>query len=111
MLFRSVLMKGVVDQLGHGIPALLRAPEIYVWAVLAVAATAWEQSAFRAGPLTASLPAVTVAEPLVGSVLGVTVLGETLTTDTLGLVALGVSVAVMVAATVALARSQAAAPT
>lgn len=107
----SVLMKGVVDQLGHGIPALLRAPEIYVWAVLAVAATAWEQSAFRAGPLTASLPAVTVAEPLVGSVLGVTVLGETLTTDTLGLVALGVSVAVMVAATVALARSQAAAPT
>jgi drug/metabolite transporter (DMT)-like permease len=104
----SVLMKGVVDQLGHGIPALLRTPEVYVWAVLAVAATAWEQSAFRAGPLTASLPAVTVAEPLVGSVLGVTVLGETLSTDTLGLVALGVSVAVMAAATVALARSQAA---
>lgn len=107
----SVLMKGVVDQLDHGIPALLRAPEIYVWAVLAVAATAWEQSAFRAGPLTASLPAVTVAEPLVGSVLGVTVLGERLTTDALGLVALGVSVAVMAAATVALARSQAATPT
>ncbi|MEY8015618.1 DMT family transporter [Mycobacterium servetii] len=107
----SVLMKGVVGQLGHGIPALLRAPEVYVWAVLAVAATAWEQSAFRAGPLTASLPAVTVAEPLVGSALGVTVLGETLTTETLGLVALGVSVAVMAAATVALARSQAATPT
>lgn len=107
----SVLMKGVVDQLGHGIPALLRAPEVYVWAVLAVAATAWEQSAFRAGPLTASLPAVTVAEPLVGSVLGVTVLGETLNTDTLGLLALGASVAVMAAATVALAHSQAATPT
>ncbi len=106
----SVLMKGVVDQLGHGIPALLRAPEVYVWAMLAIAATAWEQSAFRAGPLTASLPAVTVAEPLVGSALGVTVLGETLNTDTFGLVALGVSVAVMAAATVALARGQAASP-
>ena len=104
----TVLTKGVVDQLGHGIPALLRTPEVYVWAVLGLAATAWEQSAFRAGPLTASLPAVTVTEPIVGSVLGVTVLGETLSTNTVGLVALGVSVAVMIAATIALAHSQAA---
>lgn len=103
----SVLTKGVVDQLGHGIPALLRIPEVYVWVVVAIAATAWEQSAFRAGPLTASLPAVTVAEPVVGSVLGVTVLGETLRTNDVGLVALGLSVAVMAAATVALAHSQA----
>jgi drug/metabolite transporter (DMT)-like permease len=103
----AVLTKGVVDQLGHGILALLRLPELYVWAVLAIAATAWEQSAFRAGPLTASLPAVTVSEPIVGSVLGVTVLGETLNTNDVGLVALGVSVAVMAAATVALAHSQA----
>jgi len=103
----TVLTKGVVDQLGHGIPALLRAPELYVWAVLGLAATAWEQSAFRAGSLTASLPAVTVAEPIVGSVLGVTVLGETLNTNNIGMVAIGVSVAVMIAATVALAHSQA----
>jgi drug/metabolite transporter (DMT)-like permease len=105
----SVLTKGVVDQLGHGIPALLREPELYAWAVVGIAATAWEQSAFRAGPLTASLPAVTVSEPVVGSVLGVTVLGETLNTNDFGLIAIGVSVAVMAAATVALARSQAAA--
>lgn len=103
----SVVTKGVVDQLDRGIPALLRTPELYVWIVLAIAATAWEQSAFRAGPLTASLPAVTVAEPVVGSTLGVTVLGETLHTNGVGLVALGVSVAVMVAATIALAHSQA----
>jgi drug/metabolite transporter (DMT)-like permease len=107
----SVLTKGVIDQLGRGVPALLRTPEVYVWAVLAIAATAWEQSAFRAGPLTASLPAVTVAEPIVGSVLGVTVLGETLKTNNLSLVALGASVAVMAAATVALAHSQAAGAT
>jgi drug/metabolite transporter (DMT)-like permease len=104
----SVLTKGVVDQLGRGIPTLLRMPELYVWAVLAIVATALEQSAFRAGPLTASLPAVTISEPIVGSVLGVTVLGETLNTNNIGLVALGVSVAVLVVATVALARSQAA---
>jgi hypothetical protein len=105
----SVLTKGVVDQLDHGISAVLRMPELYMWAVLGIAATAWEQSAFRAGPLTASLPAATVSEPIVGSVLGVTVLGETLSTNNVGLVALGVSVAVMAAATVALAHSQAAA--
>ncbi|OBK36364.1 hypothetical protein A5659_18795 [Mycobacterium sp. 1165196.3] len=103
----SVLTKGVVDQLDRGIPALLRTPELYAWVVLAIAATAWEQSAFRAGPLTASLPAVTVAEPIVGSALGVTVLGETLRTNDIGWVALGLSVALMGAATVALARSQA----
>lgn len=104
----SVLTKGVVDQLGRGIPALLGTPEVYVWVVVAIAATAWEQSAFRAGPLTASLPAVTVSEPIVGSVLGVTVLGEMLNTNDVGMIALALSVAVMVAATVALAHSQAA---
>jgi drug/metabolite transporter (DMT)-like permease len=103
----SVLTKGVVDRLGHGIPALLRTPEFYVWVVLAIGATVWEQSAFRAGPLTASLPAVTVSEPIVGSVLGIAVLGETLNTNTVGWIAVGVSVAVMAAATVALAHSQA----
>jgi drug/metabolite transporter (DMT)-like permease len=103
----SVLTKGVVDQLDRGIPALLRTPEVYVWVVLAIGATVWEQSAFRAGPLTASLPAVTVSEPIVGSVLGIAVLGETLNTNTFGWIAVGVSVAVMAAATVALAHSQA----
>ncbi len=104
----TVLTKGVVDQLGRGIPALLHTPELYVWALVGIAATAWEQSAFRAGPLTASLPAVTVSEPIVGSVLGVTVLGETLNTNAVGMVALVVSVAVMIAAAVVLARGQAA---
>jgi hypothetical protein len=48
-----------------------------------------------------------VAEPIVGSVLGVTVLGETLKTNHVGLAALALSVAVMIAATIALAHSQA----
>ncbi|BDB41795.1 MULTISPECIES: DMT family transporter [Mycobacterium] len=106
----TVLTKGVVDELGRGVAALMRMPEFYAWVVLAIAATAWEQSAFRAGPLTASLPAVTIAEPVVGSVLGITVLGETLRTSGVGRVALAVSVLAMVAAAVALARSQAVSP-
>ena len=45
---------------------------------VAVAGTAWQQSSFRAGTLTASLPTMAITEPLVASLLGVVVLGETL---------------------------------
>ena len=102
----AVLTKGVVDRLGDGIWALLKTPELYPWVVVAVAATALEQSAFRAGSLSASLPAVTVSEPMVGSVLGVFVLGETLRPGEAGWFVLVLAVAVMIAAIVALARGE-----
>ncbi len=107
----AVLTKGVVERLGDGLWALLESPELYLWAVVAVAATAWQQSSFRAGSLTASLPTMTVAEPVVGSALGVLVLGETLRPGRDGWVFLILAIAVMVVATVALARSEAGATT
>jgi len=103
----AVLTKGVVDQLDLGIPAVLKLPELYPWAVVAVAATAVQQSAFRAGSMAASLPAVTISEPLVGSVLGVAILGEMLRPGRSGWVGLGIAVAVMVVATIELARGEA----
>jgi len=109
----AVLTKGVVDRLDDGLWALLRTPELYVWALVAIAGTAWQQSSFRAGALTASLPTMTVAEPVVGSVLGIVVLGETLRPGDAGWLTLIVAVAVMVMviATVALARGEAAGAT
>ena len=103
----AVLTKGVVDRLDDGLWALLRTPELYVWALVAIAGTAWQQSSFRAGALTASLPAMTVTEPVVGSVLGIVVLGETLRPGDAGWLTLMVAVAVMVVATAALARGEA----
>ena len=103
----AVLTKGVVDRLGDGIWALLRTPELYVWALVAIAGTAWQQSSFYAGSLTASLPTMTVAEPVVGSVLGIVVLGETLHTNDFGWLVLGLAVVAMVVATAALARGEA----
>lgn len=103
----AVLTKGVVDRLDGGLEALLRTPELYVWAVVAVAGTAWQQASFRAGALTASLPTMTVAEPVVASVLGVVVLGETLRPGEAGWFVLTAAVVVMVAATAALARGEA----
>ncbi|UNB50209.1 DMT family transporter [Mycolicibacterium sp. YH-1] len=104
----AVLTKGVVDRLGDGVTELLRTPELYAWALVAIAGTAWQQSSFRAGALTASLPTMTVTEPVVGSVLGVVILGETLRPGDAGWFTLVIAFAVMVFATVALARGEAA---
>lgn len=104
----AVLTKGVVDRLDDGWWAVLGTPELYVWAVVAVAGTAWQQASFRAGALTASLPTMTVAEPVVASALGIFVLGEALRPGEDGWLTLIVAVAVMVIATAALARGEAA---
>lgn len=105
----AVLTKGVVDRLDDGFWGLLRTPELYVWAMVAIAGTAFQQSSFRAGSLTASLPTMTVAEPVVGSVLGIVVLGEALRPGDAGWFTLVAAVAAMVIATAALARGEAAA--
>ena len=107
----AVLTKGVVSRFDAGLWAVLRTPELYVWALVAIAGTAWQQSSFRAGALTASLPTMTVTEPVVGSVLGIVVLGETLRPGDTGWLTLAVAVAVLVVATAALARGQAAGAT
>jgi drug/metabolite transporter (DMT)-like permease len=107
----AVLTKGVVDRLDDGLWVLLRTPELYVWVLVAIAGTAWQQSSFRAGSLTASLPTMTVTEPVVGSVLGIFVLGETLRPGDAGWLTLIAAVAVMIVATVALARGEAAGAT
>jgi drug/metabolite transporter (DMT)-like permease len=104
----AVLTKGVVDRIDDGLWELIRTPELYVWALVAIAGTAFQQSSFRAGSLTASLPTMTVAEPMVGSVLGVVVLGEALRPGDAGWFTLIVAVVVMVVATAALARGEAA---
>ncbi|MGX9791039.1 DMT family transporter [Mycobacterium sp. MMS18-G62] len=104
----AVLTKGVVDRLDDGIWELLRTPELYAWVLVAIAGTAWQQSSFRAGSLTASLPTMTVTEPVVGSVLGIVVLGEALRPGDAGWFTLIIAVAVMVVATAALARGEAA---
>ena len=103
----AVLTKGLVDQLGRGLWAVLAMPESYIWAAVAVAATAWQQFSFRAGSLAASLPAMTVTEPLVASALGMVVLGETVRPGEDGWVALIAAVVTLVIATAALARSEA----
>lgn len=103
----AVLTKGVMAQLDHGPRAAASSPELYAWLLVAVGGFAWEQSAFRAGSLTASMPTLEVSQPIVAALLGVLVLGETLHTGRVGMVALAVAVLVMTVATVELARGDA----
>lgn len=104
----AVLTKGVMEVVRDGPGALLRAPELYAWILAALVGTVFQQSAFRASTLTASLPAMTVTEPVVASVLGVTVLGESLDTPGPELFVLVAAVVAVIFATTALARGEAA---
>ncbi|MGH3542724.1 MAG: DMT family transporter [Mycobacterium sp.] len=104
----AVLTKGIVEVLEGGFGAVLRTPELYPWILAALAGMIFQQSAFRAGALTASLPTITVAKPVVAAVLGVLVLGETLDASGPESIVLVAAVVVVIVATVALARGEAA---
>ncbi len=105
----AVLTKGLVEVLKHdGLAGVLRAPELLPWLLSTLAGMIFQQSAFRAGALTASMPTMTVAKPMVATLLGVLVLGESLNAGGIEDVVVAVGVVVVVIATAALARGEAA---
>ena len=104
----AVLTKAVVDAAAAGFWSLLHTPEFYFWVPAALLGMIFQQSSFRAGSLTASLPTSVVAKPVVGSILGIAVLGETLHTGGPRKFVLLAGVILVFIATVALARDEAA---
>jgi drug/metabolite transporter (DMT)-like permease len=104
----AMFTKGAIGAVSGGFVAFLEAPEAYCLIPAALAGMIFQQSAFRAGALTASLPTVTVAKPVVASLLGVVVLGETLDTSGYRLAVLLAAAVLVVISTIALARGEAA---
>jgi hypothetical protein len=104
----AVLTKGIVEMSEHSLAGVVTSPEFVHWILVALTGMIFQQSAFRAGTLTASLPTMTMAKPVVAGVLGVLVLGETLNTDGPKAFVLIVAVLVVIIATIALARGEAA---
>jgi drug/metabolite transporter (DMT)-like permease len=104
----AVLTKGIVEIFEGGFGAVLRSPEFYPWLLVALAGMIFQQSAFRAGALTASLPTMTVAKPVVAGALGVILLDEAFHASGPEVLALVAAVALVIIATVALARGEAA---
>jgi len=105
--FTAALTKGVVSLLDDGLLALVTAWETPALAIAAVGGTLLSQSAFQAGGLAASLPIITVGEPIVGVALGAAVLGEQVQVDGVEWLIFPVLVVAMVVATAALAHSAA----
>lgn len=103
----AVLTKGVVHLVTLGPSAVLTSFEFYALVAVAAVATSVQQSAFQAGDLQASLPATTIMEPVIASLLGFVVLGEYLDADRKVAAVLALAVVAMIAATVALARNAA----
>ncbi|GAB1816266.1 DMT family transporter [Mycobacterium sp. MUNTM1] len=104
----AVLMKGVVDILEHHPGDIWQTFELYALVFCGVAGMIYHQSAYRAGALTASLPTIIVAKPVVGGILGIVVLAETLEAGGWEWFVLAVTLVVVIIATVGLARGEAA---
>lgn len=105
----ALLTKVLVEVLkADGIAAVLRSPTLVPWLVATLAGMIFQQSAFRAGALTASMPTMTVAKPLVATALGVLLLNETIQAGGTEDVAVIIGVVLIVIATAALARGEAA---
>ncbi|OBH61524.1 DMT family transporter [Mycobacterium sp. E2479] len=104
----AVLMKGVVDILEHHTGHIWQTFELYALVFCGVAGMIYHQSAYRAGALTASLPTIIVAKPVVGGVLGIVVLSETLEAGGWEWFVIAATTVVVIIATVGLARGEAA---
>jgi len=75
---QDALTSRAVPLIGHGPLGLLTSWQPYAVLGVALVGLVLGQSAFRAAPLTASLPGLTVAEPLTGIALGAVLFSEPL---------------------------------
>lgn len=103
----AVLSKATVDIFIHvGILGLLTSWEGYSLVAGAILGTVIQQYAFNAGALKNSLPAMTVAEPIVAFALGYYVLGEKFQVSGWSWVWMALALVVMVVGTFALSRRE-----
>ncbi|KAA0020055.1 DMT family transporter [Antrihabitans cavernicola] len=103
----AALTKDVTDRFGSGIWSVLTSWQTWILIASGIVGVYLQQRAFQVGPLSASLPAVTIAEPLAAVFVGMTVLDERLRADALGIGVTAAAVVVMAVATLLLSRSQA----
>ena len=101
----SALTKSVMHYIDSGGTRLLSSWELYALVLVGLTGFATQQLAFQAGSLEVSLPAIAVLDPVIGSIIGIVTLQETLQAQGSEWIVIGVTIAVMVAGTLALARA------
>lgn len=103
----AAALKGTTDAFSHGLVAVFTGWPLYLLVAAGAVGLLLNQLAFASGPLRASLPAITTLDPLASLVIGVVVYDERLRHGPLAVVAAAVGLTVVVAATLALTRSEA----
>ena len=98
------LTKSTLDALSDGLPAVLTSWELYALALIGLASVFLQQASYQADAFAAAYPPAEVLQPIVGVVLGIVVLDETLRTDDIRVVVIGLAVLCAIVATVTLAR-------
>jgi len=104
----AALTEHVTHLFGQGPAAVLTNWQPYTLVATGVAGLYLQQRGYQVGPLSASLPAFTVAEPLGAAVIGITVLDERLRSGPIGTAFVLLAVLVMCIEAVRLSRAQAA---
>jgi len=102
----AALTKSTLDLLDDGVLDVFAHWQPYALVAAGFVGFVLNQSAFQAGHLAASLPAMAVTDPVVGCAIAVTLFGESIGATGAGAIAAtAAAVVVMVIATVSLARS------
>jgi drug/metabolite transporter (DMT)-like permease len=101
----AALLKETTNVLSHGAAALLTAWPCYALVAVGGAGLLLSQFAYRTGPLSASLPAITAVNPIASVVIGVAVFDEPFRTAPGDLLGEVLGLALTTAAAVGLTRS------
>jgi drug/metabolite transporter (DMT)-like permease len=103
--FMAVLTKAFADKLGDGIGATFGSWEPYAVVVAGVLSMLLIQTAYQAGHPTVVLPTINVVDPLVSSLIGVTLFGEAISYGGGRGVGVVAAIMVMVAGLIVLGRN------
>lgn len=101
----SALTKQLTGLVTLGLSALLASWSTYALLAAGAAALLLAQYAYRAGPLSASLPAMTIADPIVATALGVVAFGETFAAGTGAMIIAAAGFLALTVGVVGLART------
>lgn len=101
------LTKGTIAVGANGAGALFGSWLLYVTLIAALLGVLFPLLAFRAGPITASFPAVMSLNPIVATILGVYLFDETLSGGAINIVLMALSAVVIFVGIVWLSRSTA----
>jgi drug/metabolite transporter (DMT)-like permease len=102
----AVLTKATVDRLNTSVYPIFGHWQLYALLIASVVGLVLNQSAFQAGHVAASLPAISVANPVLASTMGVVLFGEHLDANgALAWLVCGAAIVTMVVGTLWLARS------